>query len=156
MPLTSVNDYQIDYEIRPEYLLVRVLLHTNNYNIARQYWTDLVRLAHERRYQRAIVEISAPNPLPPKDSLSLMSDFSKRIAPDVKVAVVNTHVAEMVRSAVSSSAMIHGRSLKVFDSIESAEAWLKEDDAFGAEPSARIHNQAPDLSFQDLTIREMM
>jgi hypothetical protein len=156
MPLSSVNDYKISYEMRPEYLLVRVDLHTNNYNIARQYWTDLERHLHGRRYKAAVVEINAETALPPREGLALMIDFSKRIFPDVRVAIVNRHVAETVRSAVETSAMVEGRSFKVFDSLQGAEEWLREGDDTGTEVPAAIHSEGLDLSYQDLTNRETM
>ena len=147
MSLSSVNDYDIGFELRPDYLLVRVTLTKNDYNTARQYWTKVLREVHRRRCSRVIVDISAPIVLAPEDAHSLMSDFSKLFYPGIKVAIVNKNVVRAVRAAVESTATIRGRSVMVFDDISSAEAWLEEENLNFA--PAALKSEVQDLTSRD-------
>jgi len=152
MPLGRINEYEINYELRPNYLLVTVRLARNEYNIANQYWSDVVRLAHKGKYTRVIVDISAPFALPAKDARSLMMEFARRIAPDIKVAIVNSLVIDSVRSAVESSASIDGRSIKIFDTLHAAEAWLLGKSTAESDAETGFQGKLPDpAGIQDQT-----
>ena len=125
-PLFS-SDYKIAFEVRPDYLFVRVELPVNQYNTARQYWTEAVRMIHKRRYTRAAIEISASTALPAAEAKLLMDDFLKIIYPGIRIAIVNPHVSDEVRSSVEAAAKKRGRSMKIVDNLTLAEAWLLED-----------------------------
>jgi hypothetical protein len=145
----SVNDYKITFEMCPDYLYVRVTLTRNEYNIARQYWTDVLRMIHKQRSTSAIVEISAKAALPPVDAHALMADFSRFLYPGVKVAIVNRHVIPNVRAAVQSAATIRDRSIKVFDDLSTAKEWL-------GEPSYNFAPAALKSDVHDLTNRDTL
>lgn len=145
MPLSSINNYEITFELRPDYLLVRVELPSNVYNTARQYLTDVIRMIHKRRYKKALINISATTALPHEDAKSLMSDFLKMIYPGIHIAIVNKHVDQEVRSSVETDAAHHGHSIKVLDDIPSAEAWLREKQP-GNIPPAVVDGFVQDLT----------
>jgi len=72
--------YKIFFEHRPEYLYVFVKSDVMSYEIAKQYWKEILSMQHNRRYKRILVDKDISQSLPPHDIFTLVSELAHSAA----------------------------------------------------------------------------
>lgn len=115
--------YDIRFEHRPHSLYVRIFGDAHSYDVARDYWRQIVAMLHRRHYERVLVDKDFPQQLSIAASYLLMTELAHSGC-RMKVAVVDRNYDDEVCGFEEMVATNRGLTVKFFSDLDSAEQWL--------------------------------
>lgn len=121
-----LKPYQLKFEDRTGYLYVLVRSDRMDREIALAYLTEIANECARRNSKSLLLERDVPVMLPTGDLFFVTNAFLEMMKSN-RVAIVNPHskLREDLDLAVTISTN-RGANYRLFDSVESAESWLRQ------------------------------
>ena len=120
--------YELSYELRPGYLYVKLRSDANSYNIARQYWNEIMMMAARCNCKRVLVDKDIGTDLSTADVFRMASEVAFEFR-SVKLAVCDRHSSQQDIEFGETVAANRGLDTRSFNDIDDARHWLLDDNA---------------------------
>ena len=118
------RSYQICFEHRPEYLYVYVKSDAITYEIAKQYWVEILSMQHRRKYNRVLVDKDISGTLPLHDVFTLVSELAHSGCAGVKFAIADRHYDAQRSPFEEMVGTNRGLNARVCSDLVEARGWL--------------------------------
>ncbi|HQZ94864.1 MAG TPA: hypothetical protein PLP21_01025 [Pyrinomonadaceae bacterium] len=118
--------YELRFEHRPAYLYVSLRGEANNYEIAKRYWGEIIRMHNMREYTRVLIEKQISRSLDTQDVFRIVTEVAFMARTGTKFAFFAQHFDAEKSEFAELVANNRGLNLKYFTSLPSAERWLAD------------------------------
>lgn len=118
--------YTLTYEIRPRYLYVRLRSSEISYEIAREYWNDIVVMLSRYPKKRILVDKDIAPEMSVADAYRMASAVAEEFR-GVKIALCDRHADQRTLEFGNLVATNRGSCARSFGTIKDAESWLAAD-----------------------------
>jgi hypothetical protein len=122
--IDSDKAYQLSYELRPEYLYVHIEAGTIDYEIARQYWDEIIEIRERADTRFLLVDKDVRAELSTIDEFKIAKEITTMALKRVKLAVCDRHVSPENLEFGEMVATNRGLNTKSFSDTDAAEKWL--------------------------------
>ncbi|MBK8464531.1 MAG: hypothetical protein IPL32_01750 [Chloracidobacterium sp.] len=116
--------YQLSYELRPEYLYVMIKGEKIDYEIARQYWNEIIEIREQANTRFLLVDKNVQAELSTADEFQIAKELSTIALKRVKLAICDRHVSQECLEFGEMVATNRGLNTKSFRDTAAAEKWL--------------------------------
>lgn len=120
---TNVKSYRLTYELRPGYLYVNLSAETLSYQIARQYWNEIVVMLTVYPSKRVLVDMDISSEMPMVDAYRMATEVAHEFR-NVRLALCDRHPHQKTMEFDDLVATNRGINTKSFSDMDSAEQWL--------------------------------
>ncbi len=116
--------YQLSYEQRPKYLYVQIKAGTIDYEIARQYWEEIIEIRERADTRFLLVDKDVRAELSSADEFKIAKEITTMALKRVKLALCDRHVSQENLEFAEMVATNRGLNTKSFSNAAAAEKWL--------------------------------
>ena len=120
----SDKSYQLSYELRPEYLYVLIKGDKIDYEIARQYWDEIIEIREQVNTRLLLVDKNVRAELSTVEEFRIATEISTIALKSVKLAICDRHVSPECLEFGEMVATNRGLNTKSFRDAAAAEKWL--------------------------------
>jgi hypothetical protein len=120
---SHVKPYRLTYELRPGYLYVNLSAETLSYQIARQYWNEIVVMLTVYPSKRVLVDKDISAEMPMVDAYRMATEVAHEFR-NVRLALYDRHAHQKTMEFDDLVATNRGLNTKSFSDMDSAEQWL--------------------------------
>src|ERR1035437_4443738 len=121
--------YQLSFEHRPHYLYAHLSCEEISFEIAKEYWVEILKMLHRRKYTRLLVEKDIPNSLRAHEVFTLITELAHSGCTRVRFAIFDHHYDVQRNGFEQLVATTRGLQVKITDNFADAEKWLDYADA---------------------------
>ena len=119
----SDKSYQLSYELRPEYLYVLIKGDKIDYEIARQYWDEIIEIREQVNTRLLLVDKNVRAELSTVEEFRIATEISTIALKRVKLAICDRHVSPECLEFGEMVATNRGLNTKSFRDAAAAEKW---------------------------------
>jgi hypothetical protein len=120
-----MKPYEIIFEDRIQYLYVSVSGEQDNYNISKQYWTEITDHIKTTNHTKLLVEESLEETVSMEEMFRLVSEFPEMGLSNVKVAFADLKLDQLLSNQLGGLiAKNLGFKAEIFNNVHDAEVWL--------------------------------
>lgn len=123
----SIRPYELTFESRPEYLYAHIKALRVDRDTAVSYLTEVADACAKASTKRVLIYREIPS-VPDTPTMFYLATYLLKVMPDVRTAFVNPFPSNTgtLKFAVKMGSNAGGMH-ELFDNVEDAEQWLKED-----------------------------
>ncbi len=138
-----IQEYELTFDERPEYLHARIRSATMDQPTAREYLSKVANKVHQVKASKLMLERDVPVMLKDVDLFHTTQFFLNLIGGGIRVAFVNPYIQilEDMDFAITIGTN-RGANYRLFDGVIEAEAWLLGRINPGANSSPIISSEA--------------
>ena len=118
------DPYELSFEHGPAYLYASLRGNENNYDIAKQYWNEIIAFCNRRDYSKVLIEKQIPKFLDTQDAFRVVTEVSLIARRGVKFAFFDKYFNAEKSGFEELVDNNRGLTLKYFESLSCAEHWL--------------------------------
>lgn len=116
--------YRLLFEHRPGYLYVYVGSDATSYEIAKQYWFEILAMLHRRRYNRVLIDKDISQQLAAHDVYTLVSELAHSGCAGVRFAIVDRYFDEERNRFEETVGANRGLNVRIVSDPRVAHNWL--------------------------------
>ena len=120
----SDKPYQLSYELRPAYLYVHIKGEAIDYEIARQYWDEIIEIRDQTNTRLLLVDKEVSAELSMADEFKIAKEIATIALKRVKLALCDRHISTESLEFGELVATNRGLNTKSFRDAGAAEKWL--------------------------------
>lgn len=122
-PPAATKPYRLAYELRPGYLYVHFRSDTMSYDVARQYWSEIVVMVARTRSKCLLVDKEIVVEFSVADAFRITSEIAAEFNL-AKLAICDRHAEPTAIEFEELVATNRGLNMRSFRDAASAEQWL--------------------------------